>query len=99
MLAFQGRTPSFVSLSQVWTVRPYGTGLTRLTTPSPNGSLSEAPVWSPDGTKLLFQRLFFHGFTLSRIDLDTVNADGIGVTTVTELPNQMFYSRGTAPVG
>jgi TolB protein len=98
-LAFQGRNPSFASLSQVWTVRPDGTGLEELTIPSPNGSLSVTPVWSPDGTKLLFQRLFFLGFTLKRIELRTVNADGTGATTVTELPNQMFYSWGTAPTG
>jgi TolB protein len=97
LLAFQGRTPSFVSLTQVWTIHPNGTGLEKLTIPT-SGSLSETPVWSPDGAKLLFQRLFFHGFTVTHIDLDTMNADGTGRATVTDLPNQMFYSWGTAPI-
>ncbi|MEP7060630.1 MAG: hypothetical protein ABI828_07850 [Actinomycetota bacterium] len=81
----------------MWT-HPGGAGLKELTTPA-NGSLSESPVWSPDGKRLLFQRLFFHGFTLTHIDLDPVNVDGTGSATVAELPNVMFYSWGTAPVG
>jgi Tol biopolymer transport system component len=98
LLAFQGRTPSFASFPQVWTLHPDRTGLEQLTNPS-NGSVSATPVWSPDSTKLLFQRLFFQGFSLIRIELDTVNANGSGATTVTEVPNRMFYAWGTAPVG
>lgn len=35
----------------VYTIRPDGSGLTRLT---PNGSLGEQPSWSPDGRQLVF---------------------------------------------
>jgi hypothetical protein len=53
------------------------------------------PVWSPDSTKLLFQRLSRHG----RVDLWTVNVDGSGLSklTHTRSPAQLVW--GTAAAG
>jgi Tol biopolymer transport system component len=57
------RAPS-VGAHSIWTVRPDGTGLRRLTPPCPPGAGIPRcpaddgwPVWSPDGTHIAFQRL------------------------------------------
>ena len=52
------------------------------------------PVWSPDSTKLLFQRLS-HG----RVALWTVNADGSGLSKLTHTRGLAQYAWGTAPLG
>jgi Tol biopolymer transport system component len=53
-----------VGLQAVFVVNPDGTGLTNLT---PSGAFDVNPVWSPDGTKILFG---------SNDDLYVMNADG-----------------------
>lgn len=53
-----------VGLQAVFVVNPDGTGLTNLT---PAGSFDVNPVWSPDGTKILFG---------TNDDLYVMNADG-----------------------
>jgi hypothetical protein len=53
------------------------------------------PVWSPDSTKLLFQRFFRHG----KVDLWTVNVDGSGLSKLTRTQSLAQYAWGTAPVG
>ncbi len=64
---------------QVWIVHPDGTGARRLTAGT-DGSTSLAPVWSPDGSKLLFHRDLAGHETLRTVDLDgsadTQVADG-----------------------
>ncbi len=77
---------------QVWVVHPDGTGLREVTVPT-RGSTSWTPVWSPDGTKLLFQRIDRDG----SVALLTVNVDGTGLSKVTDLPDLRSYSWGTAP--
>ena len=42
--------------SQIWVVHPDGTGLRELTLPS-SGYASYEPVWSPDSSRLLFERV------------------------------------------
>jgi Tol biopolymer transport system component len=46
------------SLSSIYTVRPDGTGLRRLTVPPTRQDLGgdSGPVWSPDGRRLVFER-------------------------------------------
>jgi Tol biopolymer transport system component len=53
------------------------------------------PVWSPDSTKLLFQRLSRH----DQVELWTVNADGTGLSKLTHTRSQVLYAWGTAPLG
>ena len=54
------------------------------------------PVWSPDSTKLLFQRL-----SRDRKELWTVNSDGSGLSKLTHTRNRelfaWLYAWGTAP--
>ena len=78
---------------QVWVVHPDGTGLREVTV-STSGSASFTPVWSPDGTKFLFQRIDRGG----RVDLLTVSANGTGLSKVTDLPGLTSYAWGTAPL-
>jgi TolB protein len=69
---------------QIYVVHPNGSGLRRITNPT-NGDLSFGPVWSPDSTKLLFSRI--HGTQGSyQEDLWIANADGTGLTQVTNTP-------------
>jgi hypothetical protein len=55
------------------------------------------PVWSPDSTKLVFQRLPLHGK-----ELWTVSADGTGLSKLTHTRNRALfgwlYAWGTAPL-
>jgi Tol biopolymer transport system component len=53
------------------------------------------PVWSPDSTKLLFQRLSRHG----KVELWTVNADGSALSKLTPIRSLAQYAWGTASAG
>jgi Tol biopolymer transport system component len=77
---------------QVWVVHPNGTGLSQLTYPT-NGSRALAPIWSPDGTKLLFQQATLLGDQA----LWTINIDGTGLSKVAAIPGPDGYSWGSAP--
>jgi Tol biopolymer transport system component len=79
---------------QAWVVRPDGTGLTEVTSPA-SGYLSLTPVWSPDSTKLLLNRVNTGGQT----SLWTANTDGSGLTKLTDTAQPGQCSWGTAPVG
>jgi Tol biopolymer transport system component len=78
---------------QAWVVHPNGTGLREITY-STNGAVSLAPIWSPDSQKLLFQRQQRSGRNLW-----TVNADGTGLSKLTDIPSDSAsnYAWGTAP--
>jgi Tol biopolymer transport system component len=91
-----GRLIAFTSCCgapQVWVVHPDGSGLREVTVPT-SGSSSFTPVWSPDGTKLLFQRIERDG----RVGLVIVSANGTGVSKVTDVPRLTQYAWGTAPL-
>jgi Tol biopolymer transport system component len=51
------------------------------------------PVWSPDSTKLLFQRFPHH----RPVQLWTVNADGSGLSKLTQARSPAIYAWGTQP--
>ena len=68
---------------EVYTARPDGTRLRRLTW-SGRSRVSAEPVWSPDGTRLAFVRL--GRGQRGRSDLYLVRADGSGLTRLTRTP-------------
>jgi hypothetical protein len=79
---------------EAWVVRPDGTRLREVSTPS-DRAISLAPVWSPDSTKLLFNRV-------SRDDqtsLWTANTDGSGLSKLADTVSLALYAWGTAPAG
>jgi TolB protein len=91
---------SGTTFSRVFIVHPDGSGLALVTTPT-NECGSLAPMWSPDGTKLLFLQLCNRSSTAA---LYTVNLDRSGLSKVTDLnqgtfPFSLDYFWGTAPVG
>jgi Tol biopolymer transport system component len=57
------------------------------------------PVWSPDSTKLLFQRLPRPGGRHGKVELWTVSADGSGLSKLTRTRSLAQYAWGTAPPG
>jgi Tol biopolymer transport system component len=76
--------------AQVWVSGIHAMGLTKLTSGA-DGSSSVAPVWSPDGTKLLFQRRHDNVVTLW-----TMNADGTGQKQLSATPLAADYVGGYA---
>jgi Tol biopolymer transport system component len=87
-------TSKFRAQPQVWVVRPDGMGFREVTNPT-NGNFSETPVWSPDGTRLLFLR----GDRSGQLGLWTVNVDGTALSQVTTVPASAGYAWGTAATG
>jgi Tol biopolymer transport system component len=79
---------------QIYVVRPNGSGLKRITDPT-NGDYSFGPVWSPGNTKLLFSRVHFAQGS-GQEDLWTANADGTGLSQVTNTAGANFFEE---PVG
>ena len=72
----------------IWVMNANGSQQTLLLT---NGS---SPSWSPDGTKILFTRNIVGGFN----DIFVMNADGTGVTNLTNNPGS-YYSPKWSPDG
>jgi Tol biopolymer transport system component len=76
--------------SDVFIAHPDGTDLTQVTS-SAHGSFSYGPVWSPNGTKLLFIRgsradsTRISGQDVAYVDLWTANVDGTGVAQLTDI--------------
>jgi Tol biopolymer transport system component len=64
---------------QLWTMRPDGGGLKRLTSLPDRDWSGFEPDWSPDGTRILFAYPDAHG----TLTIYVVNADGTGVSRLT----------------
>jgi Tol biopolymer transport system component len=82
---------SCCGISHAWVVHPNGTGLRRVT---PSRFLT--PVWSPDSTKLLLNRLDRN----NQISLWTANTDGSELSELTDpvsLCCPYSYAWGSAP--
>jgi TolB protein len=80
-IAYQLRRPG-TPLSEIWLVRPDGTGRRRLT----DIERSAQPAWSPDSRRIAFST------TAGRTNFDiyTVNANGLGLRRVTSSPLDEF---------
>lgn len=79
---------------EAWVARPDGTRLREVTTPT-DRAISLAPVWSPDSTMLVFNRVSSDGQT----SLWTANTDGSGLSKLTDTISLALYAWGTAPAG
>lgn len=82
--AFPGQNGkiAFTSANQIWTMQPDGSGRTQLTSPPP-GFRDGAPSWSPDGSRVLFDRLDCRsGTSCNSYSIRVVNADGTSDTQV-----------------
>jgi len=72
--------------ASLFTMNPDGAGQQRLTTPD-WGFVDTSPNWSPDGTKIAFERDDNRvGAGIS--DIYIVNADGSGLMRITDCPGQ-----------
>lgn len=60
--------------SDIWVIRPDGTGAVNLTAALPEGWHTGYPAWSPDGARLVFSA----GFSEDRMTLHVIRADGTG---------------------
>ena len=78
---------------QAWVVHPDGTALREATRPI-DRAFSIAPVWSPDSTRLLFNRVTRDGET----SLWTAKTDGSGLSKLTDTGSLALYMWGTAPI-
>ncbi len=89
-----GTQIAFVKNNDVWKMNADGTGETQLTGLTPPISLdSFVGGWSPDGSKIVFQRSNpATPTTPANFEVFTINADGTGLTNVSDNP-------GSATVG
>jgi TolB protein len=89
LIAFTG---GCCGLPQAWLVHPDGTGLRRVTT-AVDGAVFLTPVWSPDSTKLLLNKVDRHG----QASLWTANTDGSGLLKLADTEQPSLYAWGSAP--
>ena len=81
--------PVGVKGSDLYLVHPDGSGLSAITTAGAAGESDQVgAVWSPDGTRLLFTVV--PGGPVKRGDLWIVDADGTGLTQLTDLPAEYW---------
>jgi Tol biopolymer transport system component len=102
-IVLSAHTPDFDFHSSIWVVHEDGSGLRELPVAGCGGPNSDPaafgcfnPSWSPDGTKVVFGRRQGNG----QADLFTANADGSGLSPVTNTPDidEAGGDWGTHPV-
>ena len=76
----------------IWTVSPDGSNLTKVFE-DPEGRFARAPVWSPDGSKIMF---YLHpisdNFQHDANEIYAINANGSGLTLVIGGPTYKFVT-------
>jgi Tol biopolymer transport system component len=85
-------SPRTCGIPQVWVVRPDGTGLRQVTTPI-NRAVFLTPVWSPDSTKLLLNKVDRN----NQASVWTANLDGSGLLKLADTPQLSQLDWGSAP--
>jgi Tol biopolymer transport system component len=89
MIAFSGGCCGF---PQAWVVHPDGSGLRRVTT-SVNRDFFWTPVWSPDSSKLVVNKVDRN----NQASVWTVNLDGSGLLKLADTPQSSILDWGSAP--
>jgi TolB protein len=89
MIAF---TSGCCGLPQAWVVHPDGSGLRRVTT-AVNRDFFLTPVWSPDSTKLVLNRIDRN----NQASVWTINLDGSGLLKLADTPAPSILDWGSAP--
>jgi Tol biopolymer transport system component len=79
-------------LPQAWVVHPDGSGLKRVTT-AVNRDFFVTPVWSPDGTKLVLNKIDRN----NQASVWTINLDGSGLLKLADTPAPSILDWGSAP--
>jgi Tol biopolymer transport system component len=92
-IAFSGSDPTSTGSFAIYLIHPSGSGLREITSPA-NDCSSFAPIWSPDGTKLLFETQCNRGSSIISTRLETANLDGTGLSKVAELNGLTAYGWG-----
>lgn len=84
------------AFSHIYSIRPDGSHQTVFA--QPHGTFSFAPAWSPDGTRILFNR-FTPNKTRGRFDLYTMRPNGKNLQRLTDMPKAFPTNAdwGTAP--
>jgi Tol biopolymer transport system component len=85
--------PPTSNYAEVYLIHPNGTGLREVTSPD-DACSSFAPIWSPDGTKLLFETQCYSGSQVTSTRLETANLDGMGMSKVADLNGLTSYGWG-----
>jgi Tol biopolymer transport system component len=81
--------PVGVAGSDLYLIHPDGTGLRAITSAGAAGTSDQnRPVWSPDGTQLLFS--IVPGGPVKRGDLWIIDLDGTGLTRLTDAEAQYY---------
>ena len=89
MIAFGG---GCCGLPQAWVVHPDGSGLRRVTT-AVNRDFFVTPVWSPDSTKLVINKIDRN----NQASVWTVNLNGSGLLKLADTPQPSQLDWGSAP--
>jgi Tol biopolymer transport system component len=99
-ISWQGDLIAFTRDSQIWTMRDDGSNARRLTDPPRAGQKSQAnlpfgdydPRISPDGSRIVFERLTGDSSANGNYDLFAIGTDGSDLTRLT----QTDYAQGLA---
>jgi WD40 repeat protein len=91
-IAFSGSVPD-ADYASVYLIHPDGTGLRQIVS-SNDGCSAFAPIWSPDGAALLFERQCYTDGAIASTSLEITNVDGTAVSEVADLNGLTSYGWG-----